>query len=259
MELMVADVVERFYTFLWPMLRVSALMLTAPIFALSAFNRRLRILLALMFTWLVWPLHDWPRIDPVSADGLKEIFNQVAIGALAGLTLQVVMSAMVVAGQAAANAMGLSMATLLDPNLGNVPVISQFLIVLGSLVFVSSGGHAILLGLIAESFRTLPVGTSVLTPGHLTQMIRWTSMIFLGGVLIALPVMVAMLFINVGVGIITRAAPSLNVFSLGLPASIAAGMVILMMFLGSMVGRIDWLWIQGFDAVRDLLEVPRGR
>jgi flagellar biosynthetic protein FliR len=258
-ELLAGDVIGRFYTFLWPMLRVSALFLTAPVFALAAFNRRLRILVALVFTWLVWPLHDWPVIDPVSAEGIREVFNQVAIGALAGLALQVVVAAMVVAGQAAATSMGLSMASLLDPNLGNVPVISQFLIVLGSLVFVGSGGHAILLGLVAESFHTLPIGASVLTPENLTRLVRWTSMVFMGGVLIALPVMVALLFVNVGVGVVTRAAPSLNIFSVGLPASIVGGFFILVVFLGSMVGRIEWLWIQGFDVVRDLLGVPHVR
>lgn len=256
MELLAGDIVERFYTFLWPMLRVSALLVTAPIFALSAFNIRLRILLALVLTALVYPLHTWPTIDPVSAAGIKEIFNQIAIGALAGLTLQVVVAAMVVAGQAIASSMGLTMATMLDPNLGNVPVLSQFMIVLGSLIFVGSGGHAILLGLILESFNFLPIGTGVLTPDNLGLLIRWSSMMFLGSVLIALPIMVALLFINIGVGVMTRAAPSLNIFSVGLPASIAAGFVILIMFLGSMVSRIDWLWLQGFGTVRNLLGMP---
>ncbi len=256
MELLVADIVGRFYTFLWPMLRIGALLVTAPVFALSAFNLRLRVLLALALTAMVYPLHVWPAIDPVSAAGLREIFNQIAIGALAGLTLQVVVAAMVVAGQAIASSMGLTMATMLDPNLGNVPVLSQFMIVLGSLVFVGSGGHAVLLGLILESFNFLPIGTSILTQDNLGLLVRWSSMMFLGSVLIALPVMVALLFINVGVGVMTRAAPSLNIFSVGLPASIAAGFVILIMFLGSMVGRIDWLWLQAFGTVRNLLGMP---
>ena len=73
MNLLADDIVQRFYTFLWPMLRISALMITAPIFSLSAFNTRMRILLALVLTWLVFPLHDWPVIDPTSAQGLVEL------------------------------------------------------------------------------------------------------------------------------------------------------------------------------------------
>jgi len=76
-------------------------------------------------------------------------------------------------------------------------------------------------------------------------------------VLLSLPVMIAMLFINVGVGVITRAAPSLNIFSIGFPASVAVGFIVLFAFLGSIIGRIDWLWIQSFSVVRELLGVPR--
>ena len=257
MELLAADIVARFYTFLWPMLRISALMVTAPVFALRAFNLRLRVLLAIVLAWLVYPMHTWPVIDPVSAAGLKEIINQLAIGAIAGLILQMVVAAMVVGGQAIATSMGLSMANLMDPNMGNVPVISQFLIVLGSLIFVGVGGHVILLGMILESFHTLPIGTSIFSPESMGLLLRWSSMMFLGAVLMSLPVMVALLFVNIGVGVITRAAPSLNIFSVGFPASVAVGFIVLLAFMGSIIARIDWLWLQAFSTVRELLGVPR--
>ncbi len=258
MELLAADIVARFYTILWPMLRISALMITAPIFALRAFNLRLRVLLAILLALMVYPMHTWPVIDPTSAAGIKEVFNQIAIGAISGLILQMVSAAMVVAGQVIATSMGLAMASLMDPNMGNVPVISQFLVVLGSLIFVGAGGHVILLGLILESFHTLPIGTSIFAPESMGLLLRWSSMMFLGAVLISLPVMVAMLFINVGVGIITRAAPSLNIFSIGFPASVVVGFIVLLAFLGSIIGRIDWLWVQSFSTLRELLGVPRG-
>jgi len=88
LNVLAADIIERFYAFMWPMLRISALMLTAPIFTQNAFNLRLRILMALVLTLLVYPLHRWPLIDPVSAQGLLEVFNQIAIGALMGLVLK---------------------------------------------------------------------------------------------------------------------------------------------------------------------------
>jgi len=138
-----------------------------------------------------------------------------------------------------------------------VPVISQFLIVLGSLIFVGVGGHVILLGMIVESFHTLPKGTSIFSPESMGLLLRWSSMMFLGAVLMSLPVMVALLFVNIGVGVITRAAPSLNIFSIGFPASVAVGFIVLLAFMGSIIGRIDWLWLQGFATVRELLGVPR--
>jgi flagellar biosynthetic protein FliR len=207
MNFLAADVIERFYTFLWPMLRISALMITAPIFSLSAFNTRMRILVALVLAWLVYPLYTWPVIDPTSAQGLLEVFNQIMIGATMGLILQIVVAAVVVAGQSIAAAMGLSMANMIDPNMGNVPVISQLLIVMSTLIFVGFGGHAILLGLILESFNSLPIGTDILNQAVYGRVLQWSSMMFLGAVLMALPVMVSLLFINVGLGIVTRAAP----------------------------------------------------
>ena len=255
LTLLAADIIERFYTFMWPMLRISALMLTAPILSQNAINTRLRILIALALTWLIYPLHRWPAMDPASAQGLLQIFNQVAIGALMGLVLQVAVAAVVVGGQSISSAMGLSMANMIDPNLGNVPVISQFLLVLASLTFVGFGGHAILLGLISESFHTLPIGANLMGQAVMGKLIQWSSMMFLGALLIALPVMVFLLFINVGLGIVTRAAPSLNIFSVGFPAMTMAGFLILIVSMESIGARIDWLWVQAFGVLRDLTGV----
>ncbi len=80
MNLLAADIVERFYSFLWPMLRISALLTSAPIFSLRALNLRVRILLALAITWLVYPLHDWPKIDPVSAAGWLKYLTSWPLG-----------------------------------------------------------------------------------------------------------------------------------------------------------------------------------
>jgi len=253
MNFLAADVIERFYTFLWPMLRISALMITAPIFSLSAFNKRLRILMALVLSWLIYPLHKWPLIDPTSAQGLIEVFNQIMIGAVMGLILQIVVAAMVVAGQSMATSMGLSMANMMDPNMGNVPVIAQLMIIMSTLIFVGFGGHAMLLGLIIDSFQTLPIGTSILNQNIYGQVLRWSSMVFLGAVLMSLPVMVSLLFINVGLGVVTRAAPSLNIFALGFPAMIMAGYFILIISLDTIGARIEWLWLQGFNVVRDVM------
>lgn len=253
MNLLTADIVERFYGFLWPMMRISAFLAVAPVFSLNAFNLRLRILLALVVTWLIFPLHTWPKLDPVSASGLVEIANQLTIGVLMGLVMQIVVASLVVAGQNIATSMGLSMASMVDPNMGNVPVLSQLLIIASTLIFVGFGGHTMTLALIADSFESLPVGVSILSQETQGRVLRWSSMMFLGSLLIALPVVVTLLFINIGLGVVTRAAPSLNIFAVGFPAMILAGFLILFMTMGSIGGRIEWLWMQGFNMLRALL------
>lgn len=256
MNVAAVDIVERFYAFLWPMLRISALLLAAPVFSLQAVTVRIRVLLALALSVMIYPMFDWPVIDPLSAPGLLEILNQLVIGAFMGLMLQIVTAAVVVAGQAVSNAMGLSMASLIDPNLGNVPVIAQFLLILSTLVFVSLSGHTMLLALVIESFSSFPVGRSLVDQIAYGQLVSWSSMMFLGAVLMALPVMVTLLFISIGLGVVTRAAPSLNIFSVGLPATIVAGFFVLIVSLGSIGSRIQWLWLQGLTQIRVLVGLP---
>lgn len=253
MTLLAADLVERFYTFLWPMLRIGAMLVAAPLLSLNAVSVRLRVVIGLVLTFLIYPLIKWPVIDPISAEGLLEIVNQLFIGSLMGLMLQVATGALVLAGQAIAASMGLSMASMYDPNVGNVPVISQFILILSTLVFLGFGGHVIMISMLLESFRTLPIGQSLLGQVAFGKVIAWSSMIFLGGLLIALPVMVALLFINIGMGVVTRAAPSLNIFSVGFPATIAAGFIVLIFSMESIVSRIQWLWMQSFSHVKDLV------
>jgi flagellar biosynthetic protein FliR len=256
MNIAAIDIVERFYAFMWPMLRISALLLAAPVFSLSALTVRIRVLLALALSVMVYPLFTWPDIDPLSPAGLLEICNQLLIGGFMGLALQIVTAAVVVAGQTISNSMGLSMASLIDPNLGNVPVIAQFLLILSTLIFVSLGGHTMLLALILESFATLPVGSSLFGPQAYAQLVSWSSMIFLGALLTALPVMVTFLFISIGLGVVTRAAPSLNIFSVGLPATIVVGFVVLLLSLANIGSRIQWLWLQGLLQIRSLAGLP---
>jgi|TARA_B110000879_G_scaffold211984_1_gene306414 flagellar biosynthetic protein FliR len=255
MDILVSEVVQRFYTLLWPMIRVSAFLLASPFFSLKAVNVRLRVLLAALLTLMIYPLVDWPIINPYSAAGLREIFNQVLIGTVMGMLLQIVNAALVVGGQAVSTSMGLGMANMIDPNMGNVPVISQFFIICSTLIFMGMGGHILVLSLILESFKSLPIGQMLAPDMLMAVLLQWSSMMFLGALLLALPIMVSLLFINIGVGVITRAAPALNIFAVGFPAMILAGMVLLATSMTSIGFRIQWLWRESFEVVGQALGV----
>ena len=255
MDILVAEVVQRFYTLLWPMIRVSAFLLASPFFSLRAVNVRVRVLLAALLTLMIYPLVDWPIIDPYSAAGLREIFNQILIGTVMGMLLQIVNASLVVGGQAVSSAMGLGMANMIDPNMGNVPVISQFFIICSTLIFMGMGGHVLVISLVLESFKTLPIGQMLAPDMLMAVLLQWSSMIFLGGLLLALPIMVSLLFVNIGVGVITRAAPALNIFAVGFPAMIMVGMVLLATSMTSIGYRIQWLWRESFDVVGQALGV----
>jgi flagellar biosynthetic protein FliR len=202
---------------------------------------------------MVYPLTSWPELDPFSAVGIKEVFNQVFIGVLMGLILQIVNAALVVGGQAISASMGLGMANMVDPNMGNVPVISQFLIICSTLLFLGLGGHVLVITMLLESFKLLPIGEMIGGEELLKLVVQWSSMMFLGAVLLAMPILVSLLFINLGLGVITRAAPALNIFAVGFPAMILAGIILLAMSMNSIGFRIQWLWRQGFETLSQAL------
>ncbi len=247
------EILDKFLVVIWPMLRLSSFLAFTSIFSNRAVNMRIRISLAFAMSFLVTQYVEIPKIDPVTADGLMEISRQILIGLTMGLVFQVASAALVVAGQSISGSMGLSMANMVDPNMGSVPVLSQFFNIMGTLVFLGMGGHLIVFGLVIESFKLLPIGQPFFSQDMLGKMINWSSMMFLGALLIALPVMMTLLFINVGLGFVARAAPSLNIFTVGFPALILMGFVVMIFSMGNNVARIDWVWTQAFMMLRSYL------
>ena len=226
MNLALIDILEKFLVIIWPMLRLSAFLAFTSIFSIRAVNLRIRMCLGFALAFFVSQQIDIPRIDPLTAEGLQEIFRQILIGLTMGLVFQVASATLVVAGQAISGSMGLSMANMIDPNMGSVPVLSAFFNIMGTLIFLGIGGHLIVFGLVLESFKLLPIGQEFFSQDMLGKMINWSAMMFLGALLIGLPVMMTLLFINIGLGFVARAAPSLNIFTVGFPALILVGFVI---------------------------------
>jgi flagellar biosynthetic protein FliR len=123
------------------------------------------------------------------------------------------------------------------------------------LIFLALGGHIIVISLLLESFQLLPIGEMFEAQPLMALMIQWSSMMFLGAVLLALPIMVSLLLINIGLGVITRAAPALNIFAVGFPAMILAGIILLSMSMSSIGFRIQWLWQESFKVMNQALGV----
>lgn len=246
MNLALIDILEKFLVIIWPMLRLSAFLAFTSIFSIRAVNLRIRMCLGFALAFFVSQQIDIPRIDPLTAEGLQEIFRQILIGLTMGLVFQVASATLVVAGQAISGSMGLSIANMIDPNMGSVPVLSALFNIMGTLIFLGIGGHLIVFGLVLESFKLLPIGQEFFTQDMLGKMINWSAMMFLGALLIGLPVMMTLLFINIGLGFVARAAPSLNIFTVGFPALILVGFVTLIFSMGNNVSRIQWVWAQAF-------------
>ena len=251
MTFFVAELVEMLQTFMWPFVRVSAVMMTAPLFSQRAMNLRLRILIGFVMTWMIYPFIDIPQVDPFSIGALYGLFNEVTVGALMGVTLQIVTAAIVVSGHAVSSSMGLGMANMMDPNLGNVPTLSQFLLIIGLLVFLALGGHLVLISVLVQSFTSVPVGSGLLSTDAISGFLAWSSQVFIGAVIMVLPVMLGLLMINACLGVISRASPSLNVFAVGFPALIPIGFGMVLLSMVVIISKMEGLWFQAFQTLNE--------
>ena len=253
MVLLVADIVQLLNQFLWPLVRVSTLLLAGPFFSLAAVNLRVRIAIILVLTWMIYPLVDVPDIDPFSFSAVTGIFHEVLVGGLMGLTLQIVIAALVVAGQAIAGSMGLSMANMIDPNLGNVPSLAQFFLIIGTLLFLSLGGHLVMISVLYSSFELLPIASGGFNTDMILSLLNWSSELFVGAVVIAFPIMIGLLLVNALLGLVSRAAPSLNVFAIGFPALIPLGLGMLLLTMTIWFEQVENLWFVGFSKMTEII------
>ena len=217
---------------LWPFFRIAALVSAAPVFGGAYVPPRVRLALAAALALVVAPLVAAPAVDPLSAAGGLLVAEQVLVGLLLGLGLRLALVVFDLAGQVIAQTMGLGFASMVDPASGTqVPVVSQLYLILATLVIVSIDGHLLMLRLVAESFQALPVGASTPVPLASWDLVSGAAWVFAAGAVMALPAVTAMLVVNLAFGVMTRAAPQLNVFAVGFPITLLTGLVVILLTL----------------------------
>lgn len=214
--------------FLWPLLRVSALLAAAPVLGGRHAPARIRMGLAVaLAVLLALTLPVPPQLTLFGAAWWLAVINQVVMGLILGFTLQIVFEAVVLGAEMISSAAGLSFAQLTDPLRGvQSAVLGQFAMILIILLFLSMDGHLALIRLVADSFETVPVGASL--PGMMIgDVLIFSSKLFTGAVAVALPAVGALLAVFMAFGVVSRAAPTLNLFAVGFPAALIATMLIL--------------------------------
>ena len=211
------------------MVRIGAAFIAAPVFGAIAVPLPVRIVLAAAIGILV--VNNAPVATPAAVFSL-ETFLQVAQEALVGLSLgfilQIAFAGPLVASEAIGNTMGLGFATSIDPQRGaSTPALGTFLSIVMTLLFLALDGHLILVDLIVRSYHVLPPGDAWLAAEKLKAIALFGGYAFAAGLLLALPVGFIILCLNIIVGMLSRSAPALNLFAVGLPASLATGLVAL--------------------------------
>ncbi len=251
------EIISWLAAFIWPFFRIGSMFIALPVFSGQSVPARIKVMLAALVTFVVMPvLPPVTNIEMFSYSGFLVAMQQILLGITTGFILQMVFSIMLVAGQSIAFSMGLGFASLVDPATGiQVPVIAQIFIISVSLLFLSVNGHLLLLEIIIRSFESLPISQEGLSKTGLWQVVSWSSQIFVGGVLLALPVMTAILFVNISFGVASRAAPSLQIFGVGFPITIMLGMVLIWIMLPDMLEGFSDFLAAGYALISELLKV----
>ncbi len=244
-------------TFLWPFFRIGAFFMAAPIFSANMVPAPIRLLLAAMVTLMLMPLlPPVPIMDGLSPETWLLVAQQILIGAGLGLIVQLLFQVFVVFGQMVAMQIGMGMAQMADPSSGiNVTVLSQYALIMTNLVFLAVGGHLVVIYTLAESFTVIPIGLEGFTRDHAWLIAIQGSWLFAGALLMALPIVIAQLVVNIALGVVTRAAPQLNIFVIGFPTMMIIGLLLLWVWTGEYLFHFDRLAREIFELMRVWLEL----
>ena len=249
------EIAHLVHMWLWPFFRIAGLLMTAPIIGTRSVPMRIRIIIALAITVVIFPvIPEPPNVPPVSAEGFFISIQQVIIGIAMGLCVRVVFIALEIAGQAIGQLMGLMLASMVDPLNGNqVPIIGQFYILLATLLFLTVDGHLMMIAVLAQSFSTLPIGAAGISSNGVWEFLIWTGRIINTAVIIALPAMVSLLIVNLGFGVMTRSAPLLYIFAVCFPLMILLGVVIVFFSLDSFIPHMQRMFDDGISMMASMV------
>jgi flagellar biosynthetic protein FliR len=247
--------VSRFW---WPTLRVGGFVLAAPIASETVIPGLVKIILSVSLAFLMAPLVQIPaELSIFSGAGLLAAVQELLIGVAIGMVVQLTFEALTFAGQTISLTMGLGFATLVDPQRGaNTTVIGQMFMIFGILTYLAVNGHLVLLGTLAESFQTLPVGAAHIGGNFLLSVVIWGARVFESGLLIALPAVISLVIVNLALGVVTRAAPQLNLFGIGFTITLLCGFFVLIVGLDGIMAGISSLINSALTAAADLVRAP---
>jgi len=238
-----ADIASWIATLLWPFTRIAAMLAIAPIFGGRMVPLRIRLVVALVLTWVVVPvIPAVPAFDPLSAPAVLITVQQILLGLAIGFSLQLVFSTLVIAGQTIAMGMGLGFAQLVDPQNGvHVPVVGQYYMVIATLLFLALNGHLALFRVLIDSFQSVPIGAEALGREDFRVIASWGTRMFADALMVALPAVAAILLVNIAFGVVSRSAPQLNIFGVGFPVTLTLGFIVLAFAITNLLPQLQYM------------------
>jgi flagellar biosynthetic protein FliR len=222
-------------------IRCGAALMAAPMVGGMAVPAPLRILLSIVLGFFIaaWvPLAPAPAM--LSFAAVLAVLHEVLVGAALGFVLQLAFAIPLIAAEQISGSMGLAIATSIDPSSGaqSGALGTLFGLVL-SLLFYVIGGHLLWFELLIESYRLLPAGNFAFGAWRAQNIVMFMGLGLATAAAIALPVVLVLMLVQVVTGLVARSAPALNLFALGLPAGVLAGIAALIIALPVMVQQFE--------------------
>ncbi|HCI53384.1 MAG TPA: flagellar biosynthetic protein FliR [Gallionella sp.] len=244
-------------TLLYPMVRLLAMISSAPILGNKQVPARVKIGLSVLMAIVIAPtLAPMPAIPLGSPQSLLIMVQQIIIGVSMGFTMRIVFTSVEMAGEFSGLQMGLGFASFYNPqSASSSTVTAQFMGIIATLAFLSMNGHLMLLALVTESFHTLPVGQMMVTKSFYTAA-QWGATIFAYGLQLSMPLLAALLITNLALGIMTRAAQQLNPFAIGFPITLTVGFFVLSLSLPYLAPMLDRMATEGLATALKLVKLP---
>jgi flagellar biosynthesis protein FliR len=249
-----ADISKWIVRLWWPILRIGGFILSAPITSAATVPSAMKIALCVGLAFILAPLVPVPDgLSIFSGAGVLAAVEEVLIGIAIGMVVQLAFEALSFAGMSVSLTMGLGFATLVDPQHGtDTPVLGQLFTIFGTLSYLAVNGHLMLIGALAKSFRSLPIGGANFDRNLLWAIAGWGARVFETGLLIALPAVIALVIVNLALGVVTRAAPQLNLFGIGFTITLMSGFLVLIVGLDGLMGGVSSLIDSALAAVNEM-------
>jgi flagellar biosynthesis protein FliR len=241
-------------TVLWYAVRIGAAIQVLPMLGGRGMPRRARLMITLALAAAISTVLPTPPAMAVDAATVLGVIREFAVGIAIGLMLRLAFEAGQLAGELVSQGMGLSFATMADPLSGaSSPVLSQWFYLVFGLLFFTFDAHLALITLLADSYTSLPIGVALPdTQAFLAAVPAFFTTCLRAGVLLALPVVMALLAVNIAFGVLARAASQLNPMAIGLPVSLLVGLLLLTMLARELQAPVQHLFNDAFSAARGL-------
>ncbi|HBU29764.1 MAG: flagellar biosynthetic protein FliR [Thiobacillus sp. GWE1_62_9] len=246
-------------SFIWPLTRILGLIMVAPVFGHRAVPGRVKIGLGVFIALIVSPaLPPMPDVGLGSWHGLFILVQQFLIGMAIGFIMRIVFAAVEAAGEIVGLQMGLGFASFFDPqSAGQTLVLGRFFNMLAVLVFLAVNAHLLLLGVLVDSFQSLPISPQPLAAAGFYTVAGFGSTVFAVGLQLALPLIAILLMTNLALGILTRSAPQLNIFAIGFPITLGVGLIVLDLTLPYFAPQFERVFQNAFEATTTLIRTLR--